>query len=492
MKHAKKLVSILLVLAMALTLSVAAFAADTGSITVTNPHKDADGKYATYTAYKIFDLAHDAVNNAYTYTIDSVANESVYDLVVAYGDTIKLTKSTGSNFVVEVTEDFSAAAFAAYLKNNIDDLGAGTALTETDGTVSATGLALGYYFVDSTLGTLCALTSTDADAEITEKNEVPTVEKKVEEEANSGEWGDTSDAEIGEKVNYKSTITVAGVYDTIENAGALKYVLHDTMSAGLTFNNDVTVSLNGAPVDASNYTVTVNPTDGHTFDVTFSDDFCADLEDNDVIVVAYSATVNANAAIAGTGNPNEVKLSYGEESQFETETDETVTYVWEFDILKYTGATKTPLAGAEFTLSRDADGTQIIKLIATSEANTYRVATAAEITAGTGIVEKFTSPAGGKIYIEGLDSGEYYLIETKAPEGYNALTAPVKVTIADNSDAPTTAQATVEVENNTGAELPETGGMGTTVLYVIGALLVVGAIVLLVSKKRMSMAEAAE
>ncbi|MBQ3087342.1 MAG: SpaH/EbpB family LPXTG-anchored major pilin [Clostridia bacterium] len=488
MKHAKKLVSILLVLAMALTLSVAAFAADTGSITVTNPHKEADGTYATYTAYKIFNLSY--AGTAYTYTINST--DDVYNTVKEYADVeangLTLTPSTDNNFVVTVSDTFVAAKFAAHLKDNIDDLGAGTALTKTGDTVSATELALGYYFVDSTLGTLCALTSTDADAEITEKNEEPTATKDVKEDS-TNTWGEKNDAAIGETVEFRATITA--------KAGALNYILHDTMSNGLTFNNtSVVVTLNTATVGQTNYEVKVDDlADNCTFEVVFTQDFCDTLKDNDTIVVTYSAVVDSDAVIADTGNPNEIKLTYGENNEFETTPDTTTTYVWEFNIYKYTGETLpgTALANAKFKLSTDTTGNDVIDLVALGN-NKYRVAKDGE----TNTVSEFTTDTTGKIEIEGLDEGTYYLHETEAPTGYNALTAPVTVIIdhsgnvKDSVNGEALENKTVNVENNTGTELPTTGGMGTTVLYVIGALLVVGAIVLLVSKKRMSMAEAAE
>lgn len=488
MKHARKLVSILLVLAMALTLSVAAFAAETepvtGSITVTNPK---DG--ATYTAYQIFDLVY--AGDAYTYTINS--DDTAYATVKAYADDtangMTLEASTNNDYVVTVDETvFSAADFAAYLKENIAALGTGIELADVNGEITATGLALGYYFVDSTLGTLCALTSTNAAAEITEKNEDVVITKEVKEDS-TGAWGETNDAAIGETVEFRATITA--------KEGALNYIMHDTMSKGLTFDGaeKVAVTLNGQTV-TTGYTVkTTDITDGCTFEVVFTQDFCDTLKDNDSIVVTYSATVNADAVIAGAGNPNEVDLTYGENNEFETAPDTTTTFVWEFNIYKYTGESLpgTPLADATFKLCTDNTGNTPIALVNLGN-NTYRVATAED----TDTVTEFTTDSTGTIAIDGLDAGTYYLFETAAPAGYNALTAPITVIIDHDGNVKETADGaalenkTVNVQNNTGTELPETGGIGTTIFYIIGGLLAVGAVVLLVSKKRMSLADAAE
>ena len=500
MKQAKKLISILLVLCMALTLSVAAFAAETGSITLTGAKAD-----AVYTAYKIFDLSYAQQSSAYTYTINST--DAAYDIVKNYADNkneegtnngMTLTESTNNDYVVTVDEDvFSAATFAAYLKANISSLGTGTQLVNSEsGTATASELELGYYFVDSTLGSLCALTSTDTDATITEKNEEPTIEKEVYEDSTTS-WGATNDAAIGETVNFRATITA--------KAGAENYTMHDTMSNGLTFDeSSVTVTLNTVIVDSSNYTVkTSDLSDDCTFEVEFAQNFCSTLSDNDAIVVTYNAKVNNGAVIADAGNPNTAKLSYGENSEFSTEFSKTTTYVWNFNIFKHKDepATANALANATFQLAADETGNTIIKLIKTSATqNIFRVATEEEIENGTNIFDSFTTSSTGTIKISGLDEGTYYVVETVAPEGFNALTEPVMVIIdhegnvknSADTEAEALANKTVNVQNNTGTVLPETGGIGTTIFYIIGGLLAVGAVVLLVTKKRMSLTEAAE
>lgn len=488
MKHARKLVSILLVLAMALTLGVAAFAAETGattgSITVTNPKKDANDQYATYTAYKIFDLVYN--DNAHTYTIDETSAwySVVTDFIAANSDLgLELQDYTEGKKLVNAEEAFdetAAAAFAAYLKANQPAGATAAATLNEDNSFTATGLDLGYYFVDSNLGTLCSLDSTNALAEITEKNEVPQVDKEVEEDSDKS-WGNRNDADLGQTVNYKTTITVA--------AGNEGYILHDKMTNLTLVDNSIVVTVDGAKVEAAgNYSVITPCSDDCTFEIEFEDSYIVTLASGTEIIVTYSAVVNDDAPIA-TALPNETWLNYGEKSEFESTHSKTETFVWEFGVNKIIAGTTNPLAGAKFTLSKSEDGSNPLTFTQAETVYTYDE---------EGTVTEFETTETGNISIKGLDADTYYLTETAAPAGYNMLTAPIKVVIDhdgnvffdDAEEADT--DKIVEVENNTGTELPETGGMGTTILYIIGGLLAVGAIVLLVSKKRMSMADAAE
>ena len=230
--------------------------------------------------------------------------------------------------------------------------------------------------------------------------------------------------------------------------------------------------------------------DGCTFHVEFTQAFCNTLKANDKIIVTYSATLNENAAIAGNGNKNETWLKYGESS--ETTHSETTTKTYSIPVFKYTG-TDTPLENAKFELKRSNEATAIalIKKIPvtgttpTYEGDIYRVAKNGE----TGTVTEVTTPASGKFKIEGLDAGTYYLTETEQPAGYNKLKDPVKVVIKEDGTITvgkdTTTVDEVKVLNNTGSLLPSTGGSGTTMIYILGAILVLGSSVVLITKKRM-------
>ncbi|MBS6980928.1 MAG: SpaH/EbpB family LPXTG-anchored major pilin [Oscillibacter sp.] len=319
---------------------------------------------------------------------------------------------------------------------------------------------------------------------IKEKNAAPTNVKEAEEDSTS-KYGTANDADIGQTVNFKSTITA--------QAGAENYVFHDKMSAGLQYTGVTGITLNGVAVGVANYEVkTTGITDGCTFEVVFTQAFCDTLKANDKIVISYTAVVTKDAVIGGDGNLNQSQIEYGENGKTTTTPpSETKTYTWKLDVLKYTmkDDQEVKLAGAKFTLSKNPDGSAPIRLVEV-EKNVYRVATEGE----KNTVTEITTDETGSFTIQGLDSDTYYLTETSAPAGYNVLKSAIEVKVSDKGEVTyiydgVTATGTVKVENKTGAELPSTGGIGTTIFYVVGGLLVVAAGVLLVTRKRMSKSE---
>lgn len=263
-------------------------------------------------------------------------------------------------------------------------------------------------------------------------------------------------------------------------------MLHDKMDKGLTFNNDINVKKNGSVVDTSNYTLNANITDGCTFEIVFAQEFCDKLNANDTIIVTYSATLNENAVIGETGNTNEAKLEYGDKN---TISSKTITKTYKIPVFKYTkkNGTNEGLAGAIFTLSKNSNGENPIELVKITETeDIYRVAKETEA-AGITKITKVTTPENGSFTIIGLDADTYYLTKTKQPDGYNKLSNPVKIVIAADGKI-TIGDKTVdqvEVENKSGSLLPSTGGMGTTLFYIFGAILVIGSGVVLITKKRM-------
>lgn len=376
--------------------------------------------------------------------------------------------------------EFAKKALAYATANELTATKSTSATTET---VEFTGLNLGYYLVDSSAGALCSLNTTDTEATIQEKNGVPSVEKKVQEDSTNN-WGDNNTADIGQTVNFQTTITA--------QAGAHNYVLHDKMDKGLTFtDSSVDVKLKNGETETvlakgTDYTlITSGFSDECTFEITFTQDFCNTLAAGNQIIVTYSATLNENAVIARNGNVNETWLKYGESS--ETTHDKTTTKTFELPVFKYTmkNSTETALAGATFTLSKNSEGTDPIKLVKTSTEGTYRVAKTGE----AGTVTEVTTPDSGKFTIKGLDADTYYLTEIQQPAGYNKLSAPIKVVIADDGtikvDDAENSTAEVKVENKTGSILPSTGGSGTTLIYILGAVLVLGSGVALITRKRM-------
>ncbi|MDY4138918.1 MAG: SpaH/EbpB family LPXTG-anchored major pilin [Eubacteriales bacterium] len=476
MNKTRTLCSALLALMLAVCMIVPAMAeGETGSITINDAIVG-----QTYTIYQILDLeSYNASANAYAYKANN-AWETFINSSAIKGTYVEVDAQGYVTWKGNTTSDPVAFAKAAqkYAKDNsIANQGSVTATTTT---VSFTGLDLGYYLVDSTLGTLCSLDTTNPSVTMHEKNQAPTNIKAVEEDSKTGDeaWGSSNDADIGQTVNFKSTITA--------QAGAENYVFHDTMSAGLTFTGVTGITLNNVAVTAeNNYSVvTENLSDGCTFEVHFTQAFCDKLTANDQIVISYTATLNEKAVIAGDGNPNTSKVSYGDSSNTKyTPDSQTKTYTWDVDVFKYTmiDNAESALAGATFTLSKNANGSTPIALINLGE-NMYRVAKTGE----TGTVTEITTDTTGKFTIKGLDADTYYLTETQAPAGYNKLAGPITIVINDEGKTLVDTKVVDEVKvlNQSGTELPSTGGIGTTVFYVVGGLLVVGAFILLVSKRR--------
>jgi len=478
-KAMKKLMAALLAVAMVCAMAIPAWAAGgttagTGSITI---DKAVSGE--TYTIYKMFDLnSYDPTAGTYSYTVVSAWEDFFKD--GAAGNSY-ITLENGHPTWVKGAQaaDFAKAALAYATEKNIT---ATKKETATSNTVSFTGLDLGYYLVDTSLGALCGLDTTKPDATINEKNEVPDIDKKVAD--SEGNWVTENTAKIGDTVNYKVTITV----QTANN----RYVLHDTMSEGLTFNKDsVKVTVGTEEVATTNYDVVTTGIGTETFNVKFKDEYIATLAAGTKIEVTYSAVVNAKAKVDSDKNTNEAHLVYG--NKHETEKHETKTYLYEFDLIKFSGSTKKLLGGAQFKLYDAETGGNEIKLVK-NEDDTYRVATATETP-----VAYIETVAGKTVKISGLDKKVYYLEETVPPAGYNGLTQRVKVDLSTGSKKVTAGYFNdgtydeslassiggVAVVNNAGTTLPGTGGIGTTIFYVVGGGLMAAAAILLITKKRM-------
>ena len=488
MKYMKKLMTLLAVLTLALAMAVPAFAAsNTGTITIDNAVTG-----TTYKAYRIFDLeSYDTNKDAYSYKL-STKWENFPDYITTIdGKEVRATDffSVNSAGYIEWKDakKEAGADFAKLAKDFVDanSIACDKEETASGATVTFTDLTLGYYLVDTSLGSLCSLDTTAPSVTIKEKNSDTTIEKKIV--INGDEKVDSNSAGIGDTVNFSITITV-------KDGAPKDYVLHDKLS-GLTFDPDSLKVKIGTTTLTPNtdYTLETNPTDGDSFDVKFTN---GKLKPNDVVVVTYSATVAADATIAGAGNKNTANLEYnGKHSTKE----ETTTYVWKLNVHKYTLDStnkEVALSGAKFVLYRK-DGTdkKYYAKLAGGKIDGWVTnqsdATTLETT-GT-----------GDISIEGLNVGTYYLEETEAPVGYNKLTKPIEVKITATPDATGVSEtveyrnqndstytpatnAIVKVLNKAGTQLPSTGGIGTTLFYVIGGVLMAVAAVLLVTKKRMN------
>lgn len=305
----------------------------------------------------------------------------------------------------------------------------------------------------------------------------------------------------------------------MSNFKTYKYIFHDSMSAGLDFNNDVEVTIGGTTLTqkigdaAGDYTVTIVD-GGFKVEILNLKNIEAAIAGAD-IYVKFTATLNDDAVIGLDGNPNTLTLEYSNNPNNETQTttgtpDTVIVFTYELDVTKVDGKDNTPLEGVEFKM-RNADGKYVI--ISTEGDNKGRVTGWADTKEGGSVL---TTASGGNFAVIGLDDGVYYLEETKPKDGYNTIKDPIQVTISavtangqnwtdgtaanaltalnitigEGDDASMTqgsadtGSVSTIVKNNKGIELPGTGGIGTTIFYIVGGILVVGAAVLLIAKKR--------
>lgn len=499
MKRVKRVLALLAAFALVLAMAVPAFADEAKyKITIKN-------SVGTYEAYQIFkgDLEKNVLSNIEWGTGVTEAGKNAFE-----GKTAAQVAKTLEN------NETAAKVFATEISKYL-----GTVAGE--GTDEITGLSAGYYLIknESVNGNEAYtdfILEVVKDVEITPKGQKPTLDKQIKHNE-SGQWGDVGDNQIGDTVEFRTITTVPNT------TGYTKYdyTIYDEMSTGLTSNvtgaSGVTIKINnGVELESSYYTVTVDSVDANKFSVKV--DILKAITDGKIeagnsLYTYYTGVLNEDAKVYDEGNQkNTAYLQYSNnphDNTSKSETPKVTVYDWTFkmNVQKVDGANHKELADAKFVLSKsrtvdlgtiDENGTpagtgNLIKLVYDPTDSTYRVATASD--AKTTYVM-----TAGNITIKGLDDAEdYYLYETKAPAGYNRLTEPVKFRInatytsADSRPAVLTkvgdeAAVTglnVRVENNAGTTLPSTGGMGTTVFYVVGGGLMAVAVVLLVTKKRM-------
>lgn len=372
-----------------------------------------------------------------------------------------------------------------------------TSKTETTKVVF-NDLELGYYVVESTSGTACAITTTDPDATIKDKHDNPSVNKIIEHGGVVKDNHKMNSVNLGETVYFETTINV--------KPGAKNYVLHDTMDSNLenffvyevycnlpnSKNQNTSLATTGAENEKM---VNVRPgafnsekpTDGCTFELSFTNLFYTtyrqqiDRGELTKIYVKYYATVGNKAPI-NTAMKNTTYLTYGE-NNLETDKSETETYTYGIPVFKYTG-TNTPLADAKFILSKVENATEADAIKFTSNGAFYRYTI--DQTNGGGNTT-LVSPTEGRFEIQGLEAGTYYLKETEAPKGYNKIQKSIKIEILEDGSIKVDNNAItgdVRVQNNTGSILPSTGGMGTTLIYVVGSILVLASGIVLFSKRK--------
>lgn len=483
----------LLAVAMVCAMAIPAFAAGGAGATTGEGKITIDNAVIghTYKIYRILNLQYNDTAKSFRYEKNDkwgafVEEQTAYLAVDSKTGVVTWANSDNADNGTAIK---ALAVAAGQHVTDTPSLAADDSKEANSNTVIFDNLPLGWYLVVSDLTTdaICSIDTTAKQVTIREKNGVPTVTKEVEYA--SGSWGEGNDGNVGDTVNFQTTIYVT-------DGNPTNYVLHDKMSNGLAFQTGtISVKKNGDPF--TDYTI-VTPTDNCTFEIKFNEN---SLHTNDKVVVTYSATINSNAVVGTAGNENETWLKYGNNG--ETTHGHTKTYTWKFNILKFftdSNDEKQYLADVEFVLYRKNNTTDPAEYAKFDSNNKLTGWTKNESEAG-----KLRTNATSNVCVEGLDEGTYFLKETATPVGFNSLTSDVEVQITSSCNTLTNATYTVQykmvndedfadtddkekvvpIENKRGTTLPGTGGIGTTIFYVIGGGLMVAAAILLITKKRM-------
>ncbi|WP_026525502.1 isopeptide-forming domain-containing fimbrial protein [Butyrivibrio sp. MB2005] len=533
MKGFKKLLTGILAATLIMGSSMTAFADETpaanGTITIEaqknadGTAKDVDVSKQVYHAWRVFDYVPVNKENMAAGGIYKLSDKfknfsdssfTIVNDVVSGTITEADEKGNPTQAAQEAAKKLGEAAVAYAKANSIAPDGSNE---KADGTldITITGLAYGYYVVDSSLGVAVSINTTLPNAQIYEKNDIPSTHKQVNE---GSAWGDTSDANIGDTVNYRS-------YVTIPKGGVHKVTFTDEMTLSLTPPTEDAIMVDGVAAKshkAVEDVVVTNTDTEHKFVIKFKDEVTSALADGKTYEITYSATLNKDAVIKGSessgafngGNDNRSKITYG--NNVDTDWDFTRTYTYPVKIVKINNK-KDPLEGAEFTLAKTSAPNTLISFVATNDG--YRVAT-------TGDENTTTTLEVGKagIIISGLDRDVYRLTETKAPEGYKLLTPTSDTNIhyvdftVDASPVCTTDTKALQalevgqvptvtytseyliskenttgsfgledglaIVNTTGATLPSTGGIGTTIFYIVGGLLIVAGVAFFIVRRK--------
>jgi len=470
MKTGKKILALALVaLMLMLAMNFTAFAATI----------DVSGAFEgeTYSAYKILEYTSNKSVNppAYSYYLTDADYQGDLGIALKAAGFEFKKSSDGSQWFVSNSDQLTdGAAIAEKLSASIDTWkGAALASASATGTADKKAvfndLPTGYWFVTSSLGSLCTLQSYDAEELVVEKNTTITDHKEVSD----------NEVQVGDTVTYTVTLT--------DGKGTnLEGKVIDTMSKGLTYNDDaVCVANSKTLIKGTDYTVTkTTEVDGKTKVVyVFSADVMTTLQEGEQIVITYTATVNADASLDGT----EKNIEFSQYSKQETKKNTIEVYLEKLKINKTDGS--KALKGAKFELYR-TDATSVP--VANHTAVPVRKLSDAELTAagitkeagtiyyevakdGTNTTIDMTNASSAVVYSLDKDS-TYYLREIKAPDGYNLLENEIEVHLNTTNS--------INVVNNSGSILPSTGGIGTTIFYIVGGALVLGAVVVLIARRR--------
>lgn len=494
----KKVLSVLTALVLVLALAIPAFA---GNITIKPNDKVTSLAGRTFTAYKVLNATR--TGDKIVYSVPDGAKDFMAEKFSIDKDDIAFSYKV-AQAIEKLTDDarmtFAADVLEAIRTSKIKNVTNKTGSLNNSGNYVISDLEAGYYIVkDSGTETpVSALMLTTTDEEIVIKADKPSVEKKIDGDNDTDDSTtglvDYNTAAIGDDVPFVITSTVPST----NGYKSYKMIFTDTLSKGLTYNANslvVTATKDGSVEKLTKDTDYTVMQDGQVITFIFEN---VKGWDGKKIDIKYTAKVNNNAVIGTSGNENKVNLEYSnnptqESSSEKTPDDKTRTFVTEFKLVKVDANDNSKLAGVEFELT----GTKLNTVLVTDADGNRTVQVTEE-----NVKITVKTDANGEIKFTGLAAGEYTLTETKPLEGYNILSEPIKITIgwtapADDNSACTWTYsdnvdtsgniATITVENQGGAELPSTGGIGTTIFYVVGGLLVVGAAVLLVTRRKVAL-----
>lgn len=494
MKTIKRSIALVLAMILTLAMSVTVFAAPNADQNTFSLTLNKAVKGHTYEAYQILsgDLSADKAtlsNIKWGEGINAEGQKALGGDAAGYA---KKLADMGNNSK-ELKEQ------AQIIGANLASASGSVTVTDPDAKNVISNLKPGYYLIkdkdDSLQGqesyTEFILHVTD-DVDANVKADVPSVEKKVKDTNDTtGEttgWQDSADYDIGDDVPFQLTAALA---NNIESYKTYSLKFNDTLSKGLDYNNDAVIKLGDKDV-TSYFTPSYDAT-AKTLTFTCDDILAFGAKNSDKIVVEYTAKLNENAVIGAAGNPNTVYLDFsnnpnngGEGDRGKTPEDKVIVFTYKLTVNKVDKENK-PLTGAEFSLFKKVNGkeelVEVKKILSTN---------------AEGTIFGFT----------GLDDGTYVLRETKTPDGYNSIedqTFTISAKHDENSDDPKLTALTgdvasgsiinlgvmlekgelsTDVVNNKGSVLPSTGGAGRVAIYVIGAILVLGGGIVLVTKKR--------
>ncbi len=499
MKHARKLASLLLALVLVFSLTATAFAEGT-DITISAPA----GSTRTYDVYQIFtgDLADKVLSNVKwgqngTGTKGAAVDQATLDALTAVNslsDTAKLDE-------IQKYVDLTSEKIGTVSDGKPLTVPTGYYLIKDNGPVND-GEAYSLYVVQVVGPTTISpkVGTTTSDKKVKDTNDST---------ANSTtDWQDSADYDIGDAVPFKLSATIAQDYANYTHG--YKLTFHDKEDTGLTFNKDsVKVYVDGALITTGYEVVTEGLTDGCTFEVRFANlKSIASVHAGSVISVEYTSTLNNQAVIGSTGNKNTSHVTYtnnpnDEQAGENGKTPDDVVIVFTYKTI-VNKVTKNPAYDASKDTEKtgtDSDGNKEFIPLKGAGFTLYKKNASGEYVA---VGEELKGADMTTFTWSGLDDGDYKLVETTTPAGYNTI-ADIEFTITAEhkvlSDNPaltslsggdkftgevSTGAVSADIENQAGTTLPSTGGIGTTIFYILGSVLLVGAAILLITKKRMS------